>query len=525
MGTIIVFILILSLLIFVHELGHFITAKKAGIVVEEFGIGYPPRAIKVWQDEGKITLDGHEMIIGRKTKVPRDLHVDSEVYVETQTRPDGLVEITKIETVDPTTKADSDQPTIAVESLEKPTEYSINWIPFGGFVKMLGEEDPTAPGSFASKSKKTRLIVLVAGAAMNLITAFIVFTIMFMTGQPEPIGPTYITHVAPNSPAEKAGIQPNDIILKVDEVVIESSRDLVEYTQAHKGEKMALTILRGETELQISLVPRVNPPPGEGAMGVGIQTQYTQLWIKEIDPASPAEAAGLEIGDTILRVDGNIIGAPSMLIDYLQEHQNQSVTLSILRGETNFETTVWPDVVPSDQTDTFLNTAVSLPVPALGTVVEANFIEQRVIKLPPGEAVIMGATATVGIVIQTFIIPVAIIKRIIPVEQARPVGPLGIYQITDTAVDVSREKNEIYPLLFLTAVLSTALAVTNLLPLPALDGGRIIFIILEAIRGKRISPEKEGAIHFIGLAILLSLMVVISYYDFTNPIDVSNLFR
>jgi regulator of sigma E protease len=214
-----------------------------------------------------------------------------------------------------------------------------------------------------------------------------------------------------------------------------------------------------------------------------------------------------------------------MLIDYLQEHQNQSVTLSILRGETNFETTVWPDVVPSDQTDTFLNTAVSLPVPALGTVVEANFIEQRVIKLPPGEAVIMGATATVGIVIQTFIIPVAIIKRIIPVEQARPVGPLGIYQITDTAVDVSREKNEIYPLLFLTAVLSTALAVTNLLPLPALDGGRIIFIILEAIRGKRISPEKEGAIHFIGLAILLSLMVVISYYDFTNPIDVSNLFR
>ncbi|RME50196.1 MAG: hypothetical protein D6796_03485, partial [Caldilineae bacterium] len=63
--TIIVFVLILSLLIFVHELGHFLTAKKAGIVVEEFGIGYPPRAVKLWQDEGKITLDGHDFIIGR----------------------------------------------------------------------------------------------------------------------------------------------------------------------------------------------------------------------------------------------------------------------------------------------------------------------------------------------------------------------------------------------------------------------------------------------------------------------------
>ncbi|MFQ5576377.1 MAG: site-2 protease family protein, partial [Anaerolineae bacterium] len=216
MSTIIVFALILSLLIFVHELGHFITAKKAGIVVEEFGIGYPPRAIKVWQDKGKLTLDGQNIIIGRKTKVPKGLQVGAEVYVETQPRPDGRVETTVIKVVDREGEPDFNQPTTDVEYVEKPTEYSLNWIPFGGYVKMLGEEDPTAPGSFASKSKKVRFTVLVAGAAMNLITAIVVFTLMFMTGQPEPIGPTIISDVVPGSPAALAGLQPNDIIVGVE---------------------------------------------------------------------------------------------------------------------------------------------------------------------------------------------------------------------------------------------------------------------------------------------------------------------
>ena len=137
----------------------------------------------------------------------------------------------------------------------------------------------------------------------------------------------------------------------------------------------------------------------------------------------------------------------------------------------------------------------------------------------------MGFGSTARIVVQTFTIPVAIVKNIIPAEQARPVGPFGIYQITDSAVEASRDQNEIYPVLFLAAILSTALAVTNLLPLPALDGGRISFIIVEAIRGKRISPEKEGLIHFVGLALLFTLMIVISYYDLTDPVDTSGLFK
>ena len=131
---------ILSLLMLVHELGHFITARRAGVVVQEFGFGLPPR------------------IFGYEYK--------------------GVI-------------------------------YSLNWIPFGAFVKMLGEEDPTAEGSFASKSKLTRSIILAAGSAMNFITAVVVFAIAYMTGWPTPIpDEVQIAEVAVASPAEAAGLGP-----------------------------------------------------------------------------------------------------------------------------------------------------------------------------------------------------------------------------------------------------------------------------------------------------------------------------
>jgi len=427
MITIIAFVIMLSFLVFVHELGHFITAKKVGIVVEEFAIGFPPRAVKLWQDEGKLGLDEQKYIIGRKTDVPKGLEIGSDVYVQTEPRANGQDEVTHIEIVDPD-ESDDTKSSTRVTYLEKPTEYVLNWIPFGGYVKMLGEEDPTAPGSFASKSKTARLIVLSAGSVMNLIAAVVIFTIMFMTGSPEPIGETFIADIAPNSPAEQVGIQINDIIFQVDDVVVETTSDVANYTQTKRGQEITLKILRNESELQISLVPRVNSPPGEGAMGIAIQTRP---------------------------------------------------------------------------------------------------IGQRITKYSIGEAFVKATSATVNIAISPFLIPVAIMRKTISAEDARPVGPVGIYDIAGSAIGETVAQGVLYPILLVTALISAALAVTNLLPIPALDGGRIMFIIIEAIRGRRISPEKEGAVHLIGLAFLMVLMVVITIYDVSNPIDVpdwSNMF-
>ena len=454
--TIFAFLLILSLLVFVHELGHFIVAKRSGITVEEFAIGFPPRAVKVWQEEGHITLDGHEYIIGRQVKVPRFLQPGNHIYAETSIDEKGRPAVSKIELVEAEEKqVDQNQqagseakffgllssgskaapvegrPVVKVDALTKPTEYSINWIPFGGYVRMLGEEDPTAPGSFASKSKKIRFAVLVAGSAMNLVTAVFFFMLTSMSGVPEavtglnlageeaPVAQTIITEVVPGTPAEAAGLEVGDVIVGADDTEFNHVGDLVTYVEDRKGTEITLQLERADSLVSASLVPRVNPPEGQGSMGVGITYEG---------------------------------------------------------------------------------------------------MENNIVYYPPNEAFVKGMAQTGQYVGLTFYMPIAILRNIFPAEAARPTGPVGIYQQTDSAVEAAISLNWWFPVLWLTAVLSTALAVTNLLPLPALDGGRILFIIIEAIRGKRVSPEKEGAIHFIGLAVLVTLMIVISYYDISSPI-------
>ncbi len=450
------FIIILSILVFVHELGHFVVAKRSGITVEEFAIGFPPRAVKLWQDEGSITLDGHDYVIGRKLDVPRSIQPGAQVYAETSIDEKGRPTVTQLELATPAQADQEDRekaggeakffsllsrgskptpaggrPTVTVDALTRPTEYTINWVPFGGYVRMVGEEDPSAPGSFASKSKRVRFAVLVAGSLMNLVAAVIFFTLAAMSGTPEPItgtnlageeaaiAQTVINEVKPNTPAAVAGLQAGDIIIGADGVEFKYVGDLVSYVDKIKGSEITLKIARDGEIIFAALTPRLNPPEGQGAMGIGI----------------------------------------------------------------NYEG-----------------------------------IENELVYQPWPEALLSGISQTLRYVGLTFYMPIAILQNIFPVEAARPTGPVGIYQQTGSAVDAAISLNWWFPVLWFTAILSTALAVTNLLPLPALDGGRILFIIIEAIRGKRVAPEKEGAIHFIGLALLVTLMLVISYYDIISPI-------
>jgi regulator of sigma E protease len=448
------FIIILSILVFVHELGHFVIAKRSGITVEEFALGFPPRLVKLWQDEGSITLDGHEFIIGRKLNVPRTIQPGAQIYAETGIDQQGRPEVTKLELVTPPGKGEAsqsgseakffnllsrgsastpagDRAVVTVEALTRPTEYTINWIPFGGYVRMVGEEDPSAPGSFASKSKRARLAVLAAGSLMNLVAAIFFFTLAAMSGTPEPVtgtnlqgeeapvAKTVINEVIADTPASQADLQAGDIIVGAEGVEFNHVGDLVAYIEKNKGTEITLNIDRKGQIIQAALTPRANPPANQGAMGVGISYE------------------GIE------------------------------------------------------------NTLTYLPV---------------------HQALASGVSQTARYVALTFYMPIAILQNIFPAEAARPTGPVGIYQQTGSAVNAAITLNWWFPVLWFTAVLSTALAVTNLLPLPALDGGRILFIIIEAIRGKRVPPEKEGAIHFVGLALLVTLMLVISYYDISSPI-------
>lgn len=342
------FALILTPIIFVHELGHFVVARLFNIKVEEFGLGFPPRAVKLLERNG--------------------------------------------------------------------TVYSLNWIPLGGFVRPAGEDDPSVPGGLAASSKSARFFTLSAGALANFVLAFIVFWIAFM------IGPSavMIEDVHADSPAMVAGLEAGDVILEINGQVVESSGILVSEVTEHAGEPVDLLVQRGEEELSLSMVPR---SPGE------------------FDP----------------EVDGPI-----------------GISLGYTSGSR--------------------------------------------LSRGPIESATASLRSIWDIMYLTVRAPIMLIEGQITAEQARPVGPVGISQIAGETARYTATTGDWFQLLRITAFISVALGFTNLLPIPALDGGRIVFVLIEAVRGRRIEPEREGLVHLVGMLFLLGLMFLLIIQDIANPI-------
>jgi regulator of sigma E protease len=423
--TIVSLVVALSIMVLVHELGHMATARGAGIVVEEFGIGYPPRLVTLWHGKGKLIAGGRTMIVPRGLAIPKEIGAGSLVTCQTVTDGKGrlvLSSLTEVSAENPSAVQAS-----AVELLDRGTIYSINAIPFGGFAKMRGEEDPTAPGSFASKSRLARIWVLAAGSLMNLVVAAIFLALAFGVGAPEVADPpnVLIAQVLPGSPALQAGLAANDLIVRVDDVVVDSVESLQEYIKSRGNSPILFAVQRGEETLSLTVVPRENPPEGEGPTGI-------------------------------------VLGLRTVKVQY-----------------------------------------------------------------PWYQALWLGIKETASMAGLTLSLPILLIRGKIAAELARPVGPVGIGNLIGDAVRYTLDTGWWYPVLRMLGLLSVALAVTNLLPLPALDGGRIFFVLVEAIRGKRIDPAKEGLVHLIGLGLLVALMLLITWQDLVNPLpslDWSSLF-
>jgi regulator of sigma E protease len=232
--TILVFLLILGFLVFVHELGHFLVARKNGIKCDEFGFGFPPRAIGVVHDDKKgkwILIKGNKDVIFKNTI------------------------------------------------------YSLNWFPIGGFVKIKGEngDDKKDSDSFANKSAWARIAVLAAGVTMNFIFAWLFLSITFMSGTPqEAIDPSnpnsqiMITSIEDSSPASSMGLKPGDIVEKNQIasngqiIVLNDTKNFQDFIGENKGQQINLKIRRGTNELELLGTPRAQTEEGKGLLGVGL---------------------------------------------------------------------------------------------------------------------------------------------------------------------------------------------------------------------------------------------------------------
>lgn len=275
------FILIFGILVFVHELGHFLAARRNGIVTEEFGFGYPPRVVTLRKGDGKLVVDDKALVVPGGYELPEDLVAGSLVTIQTTPDKKGRPVLTNVEVISPDDPLRSNAGVVSM--IDPGTIYSINAIPFGGFVRMRGEDGPAGPGSFANASAGARAVTLLAGPGMNLLLAVIIFSISFMLGRPDAVPGGRIDEVAPGSPAELAGLAVGDRIFLIGDKEVRTASDVGDYVQAHPGEPVAMTIDRNGERMVVTLTPRVSPPEGQGPVGVTVYpvTEITRYGVGE----------------------------------------------------------------------------------------------------------------------------------------------------------------------------------------------------------------------------------------------------
>jgi regulator of sigma E protease len=364
LGTVAAFIVVLVILVLVHEVGHFVVAKRAGITVQEFGIGFPPRI-------GSVRWRG--------------------------------------------------------------TRYSLNWIPLGGFVKMLGEDgdievrrlreeglsdaeiDDALEGAFNRKPIPLRIAVLLAGVVMNFLLAGVLFAVAFAMPQQIGYGPLTVTEIQEESPADGV-LQVGDRITAADGRAFDRSRELTEYVVDRGGTTVTLTLIRAGEEIEVSVVPRQlteeELAEGKGPIGFGYEPE------RRLE--GPAIAEG-----------------------------------------------------PVDATVQGFSAAGQLAVQIPGGLARAI-------------GGLLGLNDSAG--------------------DAR--GPIGIAQETGRVLEAP-----LFSQLTFIGILSVNLAVLNVLPFPPLDGGRIVVVLLEAARRRKMPAEREALIYLTGFAVLIALVILISIQD------------
>lgn len=384
--SLLVFLVILSVIVLIHEAGHFFVAKYFGIKVEEFGFGFPPKAFSIKRGE---------------------------------------------------------------------TVYSINWLPIGGFVKLYGEDEAgggritaksqTATGkdkdahrAFYTRSVWQRAAVCIAGVVMNALLAVVIFYVFlsisgFKTELPlfgdhkffgvnqQNVTAVVVSAVSKDSPAYKAGLKPFIKINTVNGKPVNNTDFFVKEIQANRGKEVTITWEDVKTNKKYAgkLTPRQNPPKGEGSLGVGF---------------FPATTSILSYDTTEQKLLSGIIHPLNLLV-------------------YNFE--------------------------VMGSLFNASVKQKTVEPLSQGVS-----------------------------------GPVGVYSLVGNIVQIPDMKERVLQILNLSGILSISLALFNILPIPALDGGRLFFIMIEAVTGRKVNQRFEALAHSIGMMLLLAFLLMITLKDY-----------
>lgn len=376
------------------------------------------------------------------------------------------------------------------------TEYSIRAFPIGGYIRMAGEdreseEDNAVPKErlFTSKPAWQRMIIVFAGPVMNIVAALVLMiAIVGAFGLPY-LEVAELVPMPDGTPSPSQGIiQLGDKIERVNQQAIYSAQQLQQVIRASAGTAVAIELLRGETRQTVLVKPGWSERDGRYIIGVKFAPVATTNTIAKLAPGSFLAQHGLQAGDRVLSVNGIPVWSFWQMRDLLLS--TQSATIVVQRASQQL-------------------TLPAIPVAGRAEMELFNGFEPAILmrRVSLGQTIVVGAQRSWDAV-------VAIVEWLknLPhrLDQAggEISGPLGIAGVLGQSLQFG-----LMPFLFVVAVLSLNLGIFNLLPIPALDGSRIIFLLIELIRGKPVPPEREGLVHYIGFIVLMGLILLVTYND------------
>lgn len=380
------------------------------------------------------------------------------------------------------------------------TQFSIRLLPIGGACMMLGEDQDQNmenEHSFYAKNVWQRVSVLFAGPGFNFILAF-VFS-LFIVGA---VGfdPARVTKVTPEGPAADAGMLPGDVITKIGGSGISLGKEIQSYFMYHETteEPLKVTVKRNGEKVKLTLLPEAYDKYMLGFTYNGTDAGTAE--VLEVSAGYPMEAAGFQVGDIITKIEDTEVKNGAELVAYFDQNplSGEAIEITFVRSGETITTTVTPKFASSGYSLGFSYNLAREEASAWETIkYSASEVKFWIVETARG----LGKIFTGKI-------------------KSDEVG--SVVAIVDLVGDTYEESKDegatvtILNLLYIAVFLSANLGVMNLLPIPALDGGKLLFCVIEIVRGKPIDREKEGMVHFIGMILLLLLMVFLVFNDVKN---------
>ncbi|HET6176401.1 MAG TPA: site-2 protease family protein [Candidatus Sulfotelmatobacter sp.] len=379
------------------------------------------------------------------------------------------------------------------------TDYRINAIPLGGYVKMSGEnpmdQRTDDPREFMNHSRWHRFLIAIAGPTMNILLAIVLLTTIYMVHyEYEAVDdePTVIGWVFKDSAAAKAGFQVGDRITRVDDVANPNWKQVAMKAALNPGQPLDVAIERNGQMIEKTVVPEAE---GLDRIGdAGWAAKQNSIVITDLQPDMPAEKAGLKEGDQILALDGQPLPALAAMVESLEVTKAKPITLTVLRNGQQLTFSVQP--VPADK-------RYRIGIGSLQTKVKT---------LPFAEALSLSLHENR----QNALLILELVKKMVQRKMSiRSIeGPIRIGQ---AAGEAARSKGWT-PLMGLTAAISLNLGIFNLLPIPILDGGVIMFLLIEGLMRRDISMNIKERVYQAAFVFLVLFAVMVIYNDLLKTI-------